>query len=250
MNVFLVNVGANASHGGLRSPIFSDNRFEFVPIPENKVIDGNNIKSNNEEIIPSYQNLFKNKVFIPRSLFTKKAHNDPEFKSFTYGDYPTKTPRVFLMRHIQKGDLLFFLARLTKWKNKKFTEDSGFFLIGFFQICTIIKDVYTSPCREVFDSVKENAHFKRAIFNSKFYDGFWIFKGNERSKKFEFAVPFDKEFADAVMRDRLGEKWKWKENRSINQIIGSYTRSCRWIKEKEPIKEFIKRVEKYNELGL
>jgi hypothetical protein len=32
--VFIINVGVNASHGGLKSPIFEDGTFEFVPIPE------------------------------------------------------------------------------------------------------------------------------------------------------------------------------------------------------------------------
>ena len=34
--IFLVNVGVNASHGALRSHIFSDGTFEFLPIPEER----------------------------------------------------------------------------------------------------------------------------------------------------------------------------------------------------------------------
>jgi hypothetical protein len=32
--IFIINVGVNASHGRLRSPIFRDETFEFMPIPE------------------------------------------------------------------------------------------------------------------------------------------------------------------------------------------------------------------------
>ena len=32
----MVNVGVNASHGALRSPIFTDGTFEFLPIPEDR----------------------------------------------------------------------------------------------------------------------------------------------------------------------------------------------------------------------
>jgi len=53
--IFLINVGVNASHGSLRSPIFEDGSFIFVPIPE----EGGNSTL-------TYRELFQGKLdFIP-----------------------------------------------------------------------------------------------------------------------------------------------------------------------------------------
>ncbi len=247
MNIFILNVGANSSHGALRSPIFLDKRFEFVPIPENKVPSGYNIKS---ELIPRYQNLFKNKTFISNYWLNGKAHNDPEFKTYTYGDYPTKSPRVFVMRHVREGDLLFFLARLTKWQKGRFINDSAFYLIGFFKISMVIKNIYSLPYKDIIDTVIENAHIKRAILDQRFFDGFWIFKGNDKSMKFDIAVPFDRDFTNKVMRDASGRLWTWRKDKTSNQTIGSYTRSCKYIKDKKYIIKFLAYIKLYNDLQL
>jgi hypothetical protein len=247
MKIFLINVGVNASHRDLRSPIFQDKKFELVPIPEDRISEENFIDS---ELVSRYRDLFKNKTFIPNRWLARIAHNDPEFKTCTYGDYPTKSPRVFLLRHAQESDLLFFLSRLTTWDQGGFAIDSAFYLVGVFQICAIIKDINSLPSKEIFDSIKENAHLRRAALDHKLYDGFWIFKGNEKSKKFDIAVPFNKDFADMVMRDASGGMWIWKESKTINQIIGSYTRSCRCIKDKTFINKFLEKVQEHNELIL
>lgn len=247
MNIYLVNVGANSSHRDLRSPIFPNKRFELVPIPEDKISDRNSITT---DLIPRYLDLFKNKTFIPNSWLYRIAHYDPEFRTYTYGDYPKKSPRVFLMRHIQEGDLLFFLSRLTNWEKGNFTIDSAFYLVGFFQICAVVKDVNLTPRKEIFDLIKANAHVKRAAISGNLYDGFWVFKGSEKSKIFDIAVPFDKDIIDKVMRDASGRNWIWKDSKTANQTIGSYTRSCRCIKDRNIINKFLDNVREYNELIL
>jgi hypothetical protein len=227
--VFLLNVGANCSHGSLRSPVFADGRFEFLPIPETQV------DNCDTQIIPKYCDLFT-EAMIPRSYLNRLAHSDPEFESFTYGDYPTRTPRVSVLRHAQKGDFLFFIARLVKYTdNGNYTSEAGFYLIGFFELLDIIKEVNHPLNEQEIAMFAKNAHVRRALIDPKWYDGFWLFKGSERSQRFWKAIPFDKRFW-AIMRDRYGQAWVWKDSRSELQTIGSYTRSCRLIKDGAAVK--------------
>ena len=116
--VFIINVGVNASHGGLKSPIFEDGTFEFVPIPELR--ESKHYHSYPDcPLLPRYRDLPAYSggtlaKYIPQKYQNWKVHNDPEFKTFTYGDYPTTSPRAANLKKIKVGDYLFFLVRLTK----------------------------------------------------------------------------------------------------------------------------------------
>ena len=87
-----VHIGANKGMG-CPCPEYSDGTFKFIPMPEN---------------YPSaqswtYEELGLKEV-VPDSW--KYAHNDPEFRSFTWGDYINK--RTYLTRQLCKGDYVFF----------------------------------------------------------------------------------------------------------------------------------------------
>ena len=130
MKYGIINVGVNTSHGSLKSPIFEDNTFEFVPIPEKKCLDYYKIPKY-KELHFRYKNYSK---FIPKNKFEVRAHNDPEFHTFTYGDYPTKSPRAANLKRIEPGDILVFLARLVLWGGGRYLGPPGFFLVGYFEI--------------------------------------------------------------------------------------------------------------------
>ena len=74
-----------------------------------------------------------------------------------------------------------------------------------------------------------NAHVRRALNDSRYWDGFWVFAGSDRSTRFPRAVPVDRAFADRVLRTATGQPYVWSSNRSELQVIGSYTRACRRI---------------------
>ena len=119
--IFLINVGVNASHGNLRSPIFRDNAFEFIPIPET----GRRVSCPGCSTLPRYKDLLTNNginilQIIPKSFSDLRVHNDPEFISFTYGDYPNSSPRAANLKKATKGDFIFFLARLVSHNNGSF----------------------------------------------------------------------------------------------------------------------------------
>jgi len=241
--IFIINVGVNASHGNLRSPVYRDGKFEFVPIPEP-------IKSKrgcpNCLFLPRYRDLFKEKLqYVPPKCYDLRVHNDPEFETFTYGDYPTIIPRASNLRRIEKDDYLFFLARMVKWENGKFSNKAGFYVIGFFEIEKVIKEITSEPSATLLKEIRENAHMKRAMWNPEWYDRFWIFKGSKRSERFEHVVPFTRGFVDRVLLDRECNKLMWGRKRSELQVIGSHTRACRIIQDKERVKEFFSKIRRH-----
>src|SRR5437588_2090089 len=128
-HVYLVNVGVNLAHK-LRSPIFPDARFEFVPIPEGDDI-GECVKA---DITPiTYGDLFCfNSSLKLLSLFSHKLQdefanrivhydpnlnniNDAHYAALTYGDIPYSNARASSLSAAQPVDLLFVLAILTQY---------------------------------------------------------------------------------------------------------------------------------------
>jgi hypothetical protein len=247
--IFIVNVGVNASHGNLKSPIFPDNTFRLIPIPEKTEYKKQNLSTYKEIFQPDTL------IYIPEKCHNLKVHNDPEFSTFTYGDYPGK-PRAANLKNIERGDWLFFLARLECWQDGKFTNEAKFYFIGYFEIEHVLKNYdigaywglhldLDSPQNNLpFDGIKNNAHILRLTRGKIPLDCFWIFKGNRNSQLFEHAVLFDREFADRVMRDKNGNRWLWDNQKSDLQVIGSYTRTASKIKDEAALEIFKKLVDR------
>ena len=240
-NVFIINVGVNASHGQLRSPIFDNNTFEFIPIPEK----GRRSSCPECKTLPKYSDLksFNNLDllgFIPKRYHPLRVHNDPEFVDYTYGDYPTISPRAANLQKVKRGDSIFFLARLVKWRNDVFTKEAGFYLIGFLEVEDILKEAMAEPKRSVLREFIQNAHVQRALYNPRLWNRFWVFKGSEHSRRFEHAIPFSKGFAEKVLRNSRGDKLVWPTDRTELQVVGSHTRACRLIDNKARLRQFWK----------
>jgi hypothetical protein len=231
----------NSSHGSLKSPLFEDRTFIYVPIPEKEEFQ--KLKG-----LATYSDIFSKEDlrFIPSKFSRIKVHYDPEFSTFTYGDYPTKKPRVANLKSVEKGDYIFFLSRLALWQNGKFSNSARFYLIGYLRIDTILKDIIKVPKLEYIRKIRNNAHILR-IKSGRFPpDGFWVFKGDHKSELFKYAVPFTREFADKIMKDRYGKSWKWQDGKSELQTIGSYTRSSRVITNERRISHFFEHVRNNN----
>ena len=227
-----------------------DYAFEFVPIPE----AGRRVSCPECITLPRYRDLSTDNgidilEIIPKSYSDLRVHNDPEFKSYTYGDYPSISPRAANLKKAEKGDFLFFLARLVAHNNGLFGK-GGFYLIGYFEIEEILKDVRYQPDNSILRIFGNNAHILRGLYNKEYWDGFWVFKGSKQSRRFRRAIPFDKGFCDSVLLNSKGEKLEWPSHRGELQIIGSYTRACRIIYEKNTIDAFWKKIDKWNNLVL
>ncbi len=269
MKIGIINVGVNRSHHNLKSPIFEDDTFEFTPIPYCSPSFCPDKPGNCSECIeeytvfPRYSELpsssgIEFSEFIPPGRSKTRTHNDPEFQSFTYGDFPSN-PRASNLKKLNPGERLFFLARLVQWSGGHFINEAGFYLIGFLDIdriydeCELENMVKSRVFDEKFERIKKNAHMLMAQKYPEFWlhdvqgwKGSWVFSGSDRSKKFTYAVPFDRELASEVMRDAQVKEWTWPENQTELQRIGSYTRSCRIIEDKLRIDKLHRAIEIFN----
>jgi hypothetical protein len=130
MKMCLLRVGIDTGSGGILGPLFKKNRFEYVPIPEEREkssgrtygeIRGKKTSRYLYEFFPKTRQ---------RSVRDSIAHYDPEFDTFTYGD-PTRPKRS--LRYLCSGDLLVFYAGLEPFG---FVDDTkrGLYIIGYFEV--------------------------------------------------------------------------------------------------------------------
>lgn len=180
MKVYVANVGVNsadANSRGLKSPIFKDRTFEFIPIKEPKVavaystITYESLKcSNNPQRPLSY--------YLPNKLHKYVVHNDPEFTTFTYGD--VYSSRAANLRFVKSGDILIFLARLYDHDENYFTGKSNFYFIGFLNVerhFEFTKDDWLdSSMKSDWSGLENNTHFYR--FRNGYKGDFRIIVGN------------------------------------------------------------------------
>jgi hypothetical protein len=225
--IFLANVGANASHR-FSSPIFPDGAFEFIPIPEDQELSGPHAVRY-RDLKSFYDPAADLMRYVPQRLWDWPAHNDPEFETFTYGDNCETSPRAASLKQMKPGDFLFFLARLTRWADGRPTRSHGFYLIGFLEIADVLCDVRVRPDEDISSRFGANAHVRRGLCDPELWDGFWVFKGSARSRRFRKAVPVTRELACRIFASADGSPWRWDGGRTELQVIGSYTRSCRCI---------------------
>jgi len=217
--IFIINVGVNTEHRQ-QSPLYEDGTSEFVPIPGDY--------EEGQTYADVRQFYHPNKPLLDR--FAKPAisplgrvHNDPEFVTFTYGDNTREKGRL---GKLERGDFLFFLARLVPHEEGHFnTERAIFALIGYLEIDEWLDDadnpLFTSP------AFNRNAHVRRWENDPSSFNNFVVFKGSTDSRRFRYAVPFDREFVDHVpILDKEWNAWQWGK-RSDNAVIGSYTRAPR-----------------------
>ncbi|HEY4026758.1 MAG TPA: hypothetical protein VGO86_10045 [Candidatus Dormibacteraeota bacterium] len=197
MAVYLANVGANASHR-VRSPLFPDGSFVLYPIPEH---------------LPWAPPMRQ----LPTIWGDRAVHLDPDLDGDppTYGDNCRTAGRAYSLRRAAPGDVIVFLSRL----HPSTGEPPGFFLVGLLSIAEVKPDLVEDPGSGWWDG---NAHVRRARACGA-WDSFWIFRGDGRSRMFDRAVPFGRREADRL----FARSWRWPDDRTELQTIGSYTRAVR-----------------------
>ena len=229
--LFLVNVGVNASHS-LKSPRFSDGSFELVPIPE--LVQHPGPPMRRYEDVPSRSGAPGGLLhYIPSSYHQRYCHFDPEFVTRTYGDNPELAPRAAALKRAQPGDWLFFLARLWDWHEGTWTGPSSFYIVAALEVASIVQRVGQPPEQDELAIYGANAHVLRAQADSALWDRFWVLKGTPRSQLLPYAIEVTADMAKQVLRDKDGKPWTWLEGRSELQTIGSYTRSIRVVADTE-----------------
>ena len=218
MRIYLANVGANSSHRGLHSPFFSDGRFEFLPIPEGDTMLNRSPHAVSYRDLRSHYDPSRDLLqYVRQDMSSAACHNDPEFATFTYGDNGTNGRSAALTR-MEKGDVLLFLARLEGWARGKPTGEYGLYLIG-----GLLADyaAWITPGSRQIDRFANNAHTIRGDYQ------YWGIAGSSQSRRFERAVPINREICEKIFSDAKGNPWTWSTHRTELTVINSYTRACR-----------------------
>ena len=229
MRIYLANVGANASHP-FASPIFEDGAFEFLPIPEGeRRLDASPHVARYRDLRSHYDAARGLTRYLPERYRGYACHYDPEFERFTYGDMCDANARASGLRSIRPGDALLFLARLEKWRDGRRTGEFGFYLIGGLRVEWTLPSVSEALTGRDAERAATNAHVRKARADGE-WNGFWVFGGSPRlSRRFDRAVPVNRELCEQVFRDASGNPWQWPFHRSELSVIGSYTRTCRRV---------------------
>lgn len=193
MNLYLLRVGADSTKlgGGFFSRIYPDRSYIFIPIPNDK----NNLDMQKPRPKTYHNYIWNNQSvlnYLPPRI--QKApnqyyvHNDPEFKTFTYG-----SPKFHKGKKIEKNynklagmkedDMLAFYAAFTS--NGRDIEGYYFFayfIIGRRAITFCDPDELTKKKK---DLVKNNHHF----IHGKKRPNQVIVKGHpKKSRVFERAI--------------------------------------------------------------
>ena len=187
MRLYVANVGANmadARSRGLRSPVFPDGTFELVPIKEAASFAGaDGIPRYNE--LPSWTHRYSNLgEVLPARIRGYRAHADPEFDTFTYGD--VTSPRASALRRIAQGDALWFLARLWGHDGGRWTGRSGFYFVGQFHVESNIAFDGANNTAVLSQRLSANAHVLR--LRAGFAEPFRVIVGSAASARFTHAI--------------------------------------------------------------
>ena len=147
-----VDTSSKGATGGINGPIFSDNSFEFIPIPENpnnttETRTYSTLKSKNTE----HGNFISD--FVPSDIQNYLVHFDPDFENFTYADPSDmkKSKRGGMLKKLSIGDYIFFVASLVPFKKSAYVNNDrkeickyqkgkmAKYLIGYFEIKNILQ---------------------------------------------------------------------------------------------------------------
>lgn len=241
--IFVVRVGTDTQHYPIRSPIFPDRRFEFVPIPEGEKWESLPIAYKKPMLryrdIRCFNDVSRSLGDYAGHSALSVAHNDPEFDEMTYGDLCDINSRAanLLDNHrtgrigARQGDYLFFLARLEEHDGSLFTGQAGLYFVGFFHIAVVLGPIRARITEAQEAIVGRNAHVLRAKAEPGLWNDarrqFWVFKGGRDSERFELALKANWEWLSTIFSDASGCPWHEWQGQTRLQRITSYTRTIR-----------------------
>ncbi len=179
MQVVLLRVGIDTGSGGIHGPLFRDNSFEFLWIP-----DKYNVEQRTYSSVTGRYGRKLIEYFPPRrrpQMERCPVHADPEFDTFTYGD-PTQ-PKAGL-RRLQPGDYLAFYCGLQGWN---FESAPALYLIGYFHV-QLAGLAASFQEREIKRNFAANAHVRHKKLYYQQKEKLVLVKGSESSHFFRRAV--------------------------------------------------------------
>jgi len=206
MQVVLLRVGIDKGSGGIYGPIFQDDSFEFICIPDKRNIDertyGTIIGKYGKPLIDYFPESSRHK------MENQPVHVDPEFTTFTYGDL---VPLKSRLGQLEPGDLIAFYCGLKGWNCE---TEAALYLVGYFEVQRAVKaiDYSRQDLRPMFGD-NFHVHHER-VYNAQ-REKLVLVKGTDNSRLLKKArliseVGHDKRWRrihvlSKEMRERFGD---------------------------------------------
>jgi hypothetical protein len=181
MKVALLRVGVDAGCGGIQGPIFANGDFEFIPIPDDRMLDTRTYGNTKGRSGRPLNHFFPSRR--QSRMANQPIHVDPEFTTFTYGD-PTMPKRG--LRALQAGDLLVFYAGLQGFGCP---TPASLYLIGYFEVGMAgLANTFTPA--QIAAHFSENFHVRHFNLFAQQVNQLVLVKGGEGSRLFQKAHLF------------------------------------------------------------
>jgi putative DNA base modification enzyme with NMAD domain len=203
----LLRVGIDRGTGGALAPIFEDGSFEYIPVPETEPTRCSLTFAN----LPARrgQSLA---AFVPARIADRRAHIDPDFTTFTYGDAAEHKRGQLL--HLEPGDLLVFYAGLEPWPKQDIPR---LFAIGWFEV----NEAYSLTAQQIAadrtlpQRFGNTAHFLRDPPDPKLA----LIEGEKRRSRFlERAVPLG-DGEDRLLPDLIAFGYRGSLRRAVGHWL-------------------------------
>lgn len=222
--LFVANVGANASHGTVASPLYEDGNFDLITIPER---EGELNRTCLRYRDLSWHDWVAVLAILGPQKWRMATHNDPDLWNGVYGDVPHVSPRAAVLRHARAGDALLFFARLRPFTAHGFSGSPGFFLVGGWSLHKVI-DVGADARFRIPKRAGDNPHVRKWLAGSR--ERFSLFLARTRGVRFVPPIRMDRSFLERNLPE--SKSWNWTSGRSPLQVIGSHLRTVRAVNGK------------------
>ena len=179
MKIAMIRVGIDTGSGGIHGPLFQDDTFEYIPIPDRSGKDertyGNTTGNHGKKMVDYFPENRKD------TAANQSIHFDPEFTTFTYGD---PTPPKAGLRHLQQGDMLIFYCGLEGWDFKSLP---ALYLMGHFEVLAAGRASDFSS-NELYSLFSENYHVRHRDVYERQKRELILIKGSSQSRLLNKAV--------------------------------------------------------------
>ncbi|MFA9416880.1 hypothetical protein [Natrinema sp. HArc-T2] len=173
MTVVLAGVGADSTNVGALAPLYDDDRFEYVPIPEktretteSETLGSWELRADDGVAADLTTRITPQPVGDGAETVTGDAlaswplHRDPNFEALTYGEHRT-SGYVSRLRALEPGDVVGFYAGLRRPDGDRAHR----YLIGYFTVDDVVvasPDMPRAEREAILAAHPDNAHAKRA----------------------------------------------------------------------------------------
>lgn len=229
MTVALIGIGADTTNCAPTPPVYSDGRFEYIPIPEAEKTTQNQTYgtiplAHEDGVLADYLDRIwpgnGDTYYTGSELADWPLHHDPNFNVLTYGESASRAAYVSLLSTLEPGDIVAFYTGLQADDGPRHRYLIGYFTIDSVLDCRAINRAgetksfskFSMPVQEeIMEDHRKNAHAKRFFASGSIWkdDGLVILDGREPGGLLKRAIRISTHTGGAhhYLRETLQSRW-------------------------------------------